>query len=170
MELAIENSELEILTDFLDEALEHLEGIEEKVLKLEDSQDLDLVNAIFRPIHTIKGTASFLGLNDIKYLSHELETLLDDLRNSLIEVSAELVDVLLEGIDSLAQILRAVQTAIDDADQAADPVKLVVAEIDFTENITAINVLKNNPASDDSPSVEKGTKEPEQPPKNHQMC
>ncbi len=160
MELAIENSELEILTDFLDEALEHLEGIEEKILKLENSEDMDLVNSIFRPIHTIKGTASFLGLNDIKYLSHEMETLLDDLRNNLIKVSAELIDTLLDGIDSLAQILRAVQTAIKNTDQAADPVKLLIAEIDFTENITAINVLKKISKADDSSSAEKREEEP----------
>lgn len=160
MELAIEKSELEILTDFLDEALEHLEGIEEKVLKLEDSQDLELVNSIFRPAHTIKGTASFLGLNDIKYLSHELETLLDDLRNSLIEVSAELIDTLLDGIDSLAQMLRAVQTAIENVDQAADSVKLIIAEVDFAENIKAINLLKKDSNSTDSSPSENGTDEP----------
>ena len=142
MELKIATIELDVLTDFLDEALDHLEGIEEKILQLENSQDLDLVNSIFRPAHTIKGTASFLGLNDIKYLAHELETLLDDLRNNLISVTSELIDTLLDGIDVLAQMLKAVQNAVNESDQSVDPVLLSIADIAFEDNIAEINTFK----------------------------
>ncbi|RLC14193.1 MAG: hypothetical protein DRH93_21025, partial [Deltaproteobacteria bacterium] len=147
MELTIAALELEILVDFLDEALEHLEGIEEKILQLENSQDQDLVNSIFRPAHTIKGTASFLGLNDIKYLSHEMETLLDDLRNDRISVSAELIDTLLDGVDCLANMLAAVQEGIKNSDQSKDPVLIDIAHIEFQAIIDAINAVKENQES-----------------------
>ncbi len=142
MELKIAAIELEVLVDFLSEALEHLEGIEEKILQLENSQDLELVNSIFRPAHTIKGTASFLGLNDIKYLGHEIETLLDDLRNALISVTNELIDTLLDGVDVLAQMLKVVQNAINESDQTVDPVSLSIVDVAFEDNIAAINSLK----------------------------
>ncbi len=149
MELSIAALELEILTDFLDEALEHLEGIEEKILQLESAEDLEMVNSIFRPIHTIKGTASFLGLNDVKYLSHELETLLDDLRKKLISVSGELIDVLLDGIDTLAKMLAEVQNGMDNADNSTDPVTLLILDLYFADKIEDINELKHSGAATD---------------------
>lgn len=144
MELTVAVLELEILVGFLDEALEHLEGIETKILQLENSQDMELVNSIFRPTHTIKGTASFLGLNDIKYLAHEMETLLDDLRNETITVSAELIDTLLYGIDSLSNMLTAVQEGIKNSDDSNDPLLIHIAEIEFKGVIDAICRLKKD--------------------------
>ncbi len=158
MELTIAALELEILVDFLDEALEHLEGIEEKILQLENSQDQELVNSIFRPAHTIKGTASFLGLNDIKYLAHEMETLLDDLRNDRIGVSAELIDTLLDGVDTLADMLVAVREGVNNSDRSKDPVLIQIAEIIFNEIIDAINAVKEN---QEFKKTDKAKKEPE---------
>jgi len=159
MELTIAALELEILIDFLDEALEHLEGIEEKILQLENSQDIELVNSIFRPAHTIKGTASFLGLNDIKYLSHEMETMLDDLRNDRIGVSDELIDTLLEGVDTLATMLVAVQEGIKNCDQSKDPVLIIIAQVKFKEIIDAINAIKENHEPKETDKIEKKSKD-----------
>jgi len=159
MEFSITALELETLISFLDEALEHLEGIEKNILQLENSQDLDLVNSIFRPVHTIKGTASFLGLNDIKDLSHEMETLLDDLRNEKITVSAELIDALLDGVDTLAKMLLTIQAGIQTSDRANDPVLITVEDVEFQEIIDEISLLNadNAPASLLPDSVEKPT-------------
>ncbi len=71
----------EIFLEFLSESHDHLEESESNVLSIEeDTGDLELINAIFRNIHSIKGSAGFLGLTDMQKLSHELETLLDKAR------------------------------------------------------------------------------------------
>lgn len=104
-EKAVDESDLEVLSSFMQESRDHLENIEEKILKLEDGEDPDLVNDIFRSMHTIKGVASFIGLNKIKTLSHSMESVLDKLRDNEIEVTTDLVDLLLSGVDLLNKML-----------------------------------------------------------------
>ncbi|MCK5673163.1 MAG: chemotaxis protein CheA [Spirochaetales bacterium] len=98
--------DMEILASFLSETNEHLENIETKIVSLENIDDPEIINEIFRSMHTIKGVASFLGLNKIKDLSHSLENLLDNLRDNLISINSELVDILLEGTDTLNQMIN----------------------------------------------------------------
>ncbi|MCD6390092.1 MAG: Hpt domain-containing protein, partial [Desulfobulbaceae bacterium] len=72
----------ELLSGFISEAYEHLESIEVHVLELEqDPDNLDIINNIFRPFHTIKGVSGFLNLKTINTLAHTTENLLDDVRN-----------------------------------------------------------------------------------------
>ena len=67
--------------DFLVEAGEHFELIEQNFLVLEENPgDLDILNAIFRSVHTIKGASGFLGLQKVQGLAHIGENILDDLR------------------------------------------------------------------------------------------
>ena len=71
----------ELVANFLPEAQEHLEGIETHLIFLEQHpDDLEAINAIFRPFHTLKGVAGFLNLAQIQELSHEVEWLLDRVR------------------------------------------------------------------------------------------
>ncbi len=142
MELSISKLEIDVLKDFLVEAQEHLSGIEERILQLETDQDIELVNSIFRPAHTIKGSASFLGLNDIKYLAHEMETLLDDLRNNKIQVSTELIDILLTGVDTLSRMLRKTSNAVEEANHDNDPVTFSLPDISFEAVIKDINEVR----------------------------
>lgn len=143
MDLSISKLELDVLNDFFVEAMEHLDGIEEKILQLETSMDRDLVNSIFRPAHTIKGSAAFLGLNDIKFLAHEMETLLDELRKNKISVSSELIDTLLAGVDILGQMLTTTKGCLEDSDTGSDPVVFSLPDIDIKETVEAIQNLKN---------------------------
>jgi two-component system chemotaxis sensor kinase CheA len=106
----------EVLSSFISEAHDHLDAIEERILRLEKNADPELVDSIFRSIHTIKGTASFLGLEAINSLSHELESALDDVRSGSLAVTGDLVDVLLKGTDWLA---RAVAVTEDQASSGA---------------------------------------------------
>lgn len=86
--------------EFINESTEHIDNIETKILELEDSpDDKDLINEIFRPFHSMKGAAGFLGLVDINKLSHEAETLLDLARKDKIIVTKPVVDILLESLD-----------------------------------------------------------------------
>jgi len=97
--------DMDILASFLSETDEHLENIEAKIVSLENSEDPETINEIFRSMHTIKGVASFLGLYKIKDLSHSLENLLDNLRDNLISIDSNLIDILLEGTDTLNNMM-----------------------------------------------------------------
>ena len=73
--------------DFLVEAQEHFEMIEQNFLTLEeDPGNLDILNAIFRSVHTIKGASGFLGLAKVQSLSHIGENILDELRKGRMSV------------------------------------------------------------------------------------
>lgn len=114
MKLTVSKDELANLLDFLNESEEHLSGIEERILKLEASKDIELVNSIFRPIHTIKGTSSFFGLQDVTAFSHEVETLLDDIRKGRIpDISGSIIDVLLESVDVISRMLKRTMQAVE---------------------------------------------------------
>ena len=91
----------EILQDFLLEAGEILELLgEEQLVELEKSpEDLELLNAIFRGFHTIKGGAGFLALDSLVTVCHKAEDVFDVLREGKRTVTAELMDVILEVVD-----------------------------------------------------------------------
>ncbi|MBA3015651.1 MAG: chemotaxis protein CheA [Proteobacteria bacterium] len=94
--------DVELLTGFVGETMEHLESIEVNVLELEDNPgDLEIVNKIFRPFHTIKGVAGFLNLKSIQRLAHSTENLLDDVRNGVHVMDAGVIDVVLKVGDFL---------------------------------------------------------------------
>ncbi len=92
----------EILQDFLVEASEILELLSEQLVELEHSpNDGELLNAVFRGFHTIKGGGSFLSLTGLVEVCHSAEDLFNMLRNGEKEVSAELMDVVLRVLDVL---------------------------------------------------------------------
>ncbi|MEL0036552.1 MAG: Hpt domain-containing protein, partial [Gammaproteobacteria bacterium] len=92
----------ELLEDFLIEAGEILESLSEQLVDLENNpDDPDLLNAIFRGFHTIKGGAGFLGLDNLVHVSHITENIFDLLRNQQRSVTAELMDVILQALDSV---------------------------------------------------------------------
>lgn len=101
-----EEADMEVLVSFIQEAQDHLENIEEKILKLETNHESAFINDIFRSMHTIKGVSSFLGLDKIKNVSHSLESVLDALRESRFNVNSVLIDVLLEGTDILMRMIH----------------------------------------------------------------
>ncbi len=107
--------DLDIVTSFIQEAVDHLDDIEHRVLNLEVDYSDDLVNSIFRSIHTIKGVASFVGFSYVSETSHELETLLDDVRNGMHEITDELITVLLDGTDVLAKIVGGIEAQVSAA-------------------------------------------------------
>ncbi len=95
-----------LLRDFIVEGLEYIDEIEVNLLNLEqDPENLDCVNAIFRPFHSIKGVAGFLNLEAIRDLAHTLENLLDKVRNKELLVSSRLIDIILDGSDVLKAII-----------------------------------------------------------------
>ncbi len=98
----------ELVAELLQESLEHLSDIEPDILELEKSGKNvsdEILNHIFRAIHSIKGGFSFFGFTNIRDLSHELENLLGRLRDKQQEITVEIIDVLFEGMDKLKHLL-----------------------------------------------------------------
>lgn len=92
----------EILQDFLVEAGEILELLSEQLVELESRpDDADLLNAIFRGFHTVKGGAGFLQLHELVECCHIAENVFDILRKGERSVDAELMDVVLEALDAV---------------------------------------------------------------------
>ena len=92
----------EILQDFLVEAGEILELLSEQLVELESRpDDADLLNAIFRGFHTVKGGAGFLQLHELVECCHIAENVFDILRKGERKVDSELMDVVLEALDAV---------------------------------------------------------------------
>jgi|GEM_PF-2913685 len=90
-----------IIEDFIQEALDPMEEIEDKLLSAEDDpKNLD-IDSIFRHLHSIKGTASFLGLNSIQHISHAGENLLDHVRSNPDILSQTIIRTTLRVVDMI---------------------------------------------------------------------
>ncbi|KPU58751.1 cheW-like domain protein [Pseudomonas fluorescens] len=100
----------EILQDFLVEAGEILEQLSEQLVELESRpDDADLLNAIFRGFHTVKGGAGFLQLNELVECCHIAENVFDILRKGERRVDSELMDVVLEALDAVNSMFSEVR-------------------------------------------------------------
>ncbi|MBA5762380.1 chemotaxis protein CheA [Vibrio sp. 404] len=100
----------DILQDFLVEAGEILELLSEQLVELENNpNDKDLLNAIFRGFHTVKGGAGFLSLTELVDTCHGAENVFDILRNGQREVTASLMDTMLKALDTVNEQFKAVQ-------------------------------------------------------------
>lgn len=100
----------EILQDFLIEAAEILELLSEELVELEnDPENADLLNSIFRGFHTVKGGAGFLALNNLVDACHGAENVFDILRTGKRKVTAELMDVILQSLDTVNDMFAQVQ-------------------------------------------------------------
>lgn len=113
--------DIEIVKEFLVESNDHLDDVESKILKLEENpEDADIINSIFRPVHSMKGSAGFLGLKGIGKVSHELETLLDEARKNKIKITSEIIEILYEGVDILKRLREYIAKKIDNKNVSAD--------------------------------------------------
>ncbi len=103
----------ELLRDFISEGEEHLTAVENNLIELEnDAGNTELLDAIFRPFHTIKGVAGFLNIEDIQQLSHEFENYLDEVRSGEIEFTSDAATLVLEGVDAFREIFQSLQESL----------------------------------------------------------
>ena len=126
----------EILQDFLVESGEILELLSEQLVELEQNpHDHDLLNAIFRGFHTVKGGAGFLQLDALVDCCHVAENVFDILRNGKRSVDADLMDVVLRALDSVNSMFEEVRAGNDPS--PADPVLLKDLERFACEEVAA---------------------------------
>lgn len=109
----VSDEDLEILVDFVSEAEENLDAIEVHLIELEqDPGDTEIINNIFRPVHTIKGVAGFLSLKKINQLAHTTENLLDSARSGEFLINNRVTDVILESVDMLKRLVERVKSGV----------------------------------------------------------
>ena len=106
----------ETLQAFKEESHEHLDGIENDLLAIEEAGadiDQELVNKVFRAMHSIKGGAGFLGLNAVKTLAHAAEDLLNKIRNKELVPTAPVISSILDAADLVNRLLNQPKGAIE---------------------------------------------------------
>lgn len=114
----------DILQDFLVEAGELYENLNEQLVELEQNPlDADLLNAIFRGFHTIKGGAGFIGVTPLIELCHRAENLFDKIRNGERQYSSENADIILQAYDAIGVMITGLQNGERELEHA-DPALL----------------------------------------------
>ncbi|KUI98802.1 chemotaxis protein CheA [Vibrio sp. MEBiC08052] len=147
----------DILQDFLVEAGEILELLSEQLVELENNpEDNDLLNAIFRGFHTVKGGAGFLALTELVATCHGAENVFDILRNRQRKVTSGLMDTMLRALDTVNEQFQAVQdreplepadpTLLEELHRLSQPAS---ADEDESEDI----LLSSDTSSDDDTSL-----------------
>ncbi len=131
MKAAMEFSD-EMLSDFLDEAADLLDRFDNDLMQLDRTVraalpappvlDPDLLNALFRSAHTVKGLSAMLGLGNMNRLTHRLENVLDAVRQSELTVTPSTIGTVFRCLDRLGSMLDRLRTCGDDACDAQEVV------------------------------------------------
>ncbi len=117
----------EIFNDFIEEAQDHLNGIEDDLLSIEEAGENfneDIVNKVFRAVHTIKGGAGYLGLKNVQELAHNSENVMAKIRAGELIPKPSIISTLLDAMDTLSTLINRHESS---------------NEIDISSNLTALN-------------------------------
>ena len=120
----------EILNDFLTETTEMIDGLDQKFVELETQPDnKDLLNEIFRAMHSMKGSAGFLGFNHLVDVTHRAESILNKLRQGEMAVVPEIITVILETVDTVKAIMTEIRTSGTDVKIPVETMSLKLDDI-----------------------------------------
>lgn len=134
----------EVLVGFIDETIENLQASEQMFIHLEENlDDVDTINAIFRPIHSLKGTSGFFGLVKTKELAHTMENILDAVRKGEKKATKDVLNALLTGIDQLNLIFQNVRAGGEEIRDKAQSEKYekVKQQVEYTLTAKDIDTL-----------------------------
>ncbi|MBM7571840.1 chemotaxis protein CheW [Aquibacillus albus] len=116
---------------FIDESKEHIQSLNHHLLELEnDSSNIDTVNEIFRSAHTLKGMAATMGFQDLANLTHQMENVLDAVRNKKVTINSDVLDIVLEAVDHL----EAMVVDIANGGKGKQDVKKLLQQLRSIEN------------------------------------
>ncbi|OAS83316.1 chemotaxis protein CheA [Metabacillus litoralis] len=116
---------------FIEESKEHLQACNEKLLDLEKNpNDLAIVNDIFRSAHTLKGMSATMGYEDLASLTHQMENVLDAIRNEMLSVTPALFDAVFASVDALEEMVY----SITEGGDGKKDVSAIVAMLKSIEN------------------------------------
>ena len=148
----------DLLSEFLTETAESLDVVDVELVKFEqDPNNADILDNIFRLVHTIKGTCGFLGLPRLESLAHAAETLMGKYRDGS-PVTPEGVSVILETIDRLKEILGELEeTGAEPAGSDDD----LISQLDAFSGVGAAAATADAPPADEAPAAGEAPAEPE---------
>ncbi len=149
----------EILEDFLVEAFELIEQIDQDLVELENNpEDLELLNRIFRVAHTVKGSSSFLNFDVLTKLTHHMEDVLNKARKGELKITPEVMDVVLKSIDMMKELLVAIRDNGNDTDVGMDITEICSA----LDAISQGNDIPAKPAQEKVVEIAKSEQEDEE--------
>jgi two-component system chemotaxis sensor kinase CheA len=149
----VSRDEESVRGEFIAEAQELIEGLSRDLLLLDHGQkegsiDPDLINAVFRGVHTLKGISGMFGFAELGEVSHVLEDLLDDLRLGRVELTQTVLDVLFEGVEVLQRLLTEDEGPSADGDRFRERVRAAqanrspadesLADLGFDESVLSV--------------------------------
>lgn len=135
----------EIMEDFLIEAFEMVDQLDQDLVELESNpEDLELLNRIFRVAHTIKGSSSFLNFDILTSLTHNMEDVLNKARRDELKITPDVMDVVLLSIDLMKALLQAIRDSGTDAGSG----------IDISDAVTKLQAISQGTAGGASPAAE----------------
>ena len=122
---------------FIEESKEHLQTCNEQLLVLEKNpEDSQIINDIFRAAHTLKGMSATMGFDDLAQLTHQMENILDEIRNGRMKVKPEILDVVFLAVDDLESMILSIA-------EGGDGKRDISLTIEKLKNLID---LKNRPA------------------------
>ncbi|HEW91408.1 MAG TPA: chemotaxis protein CheA [Thermotogaceae bacterium] len=136
------------LSVFIEETREYLQLLNEKMLSLESNpDDIEVINEIFRALHTLKGMSATMGFENMAKLCHKMENIFDLFRNQKAFVDSEIIDALFAGIDTLEKML---QKILDDRSDEMDISDLLeIYESFYSRASSGVEVQKNGVEDED---------------------
>lgn len=148
----------EFISIFLSEANEIVEGLENDLVLLEDNKsDEDLLNKIFRSAHTLKSSAGTVGFTTMSELNHVAENLLEKVRSGKLDVTPQMITVLLEFLDTVKLMLQNIVDGVGEADGVTniESLKAKIKAIAEGNDISTVSVEKK----EEAPKTEEKPKE-----------
>lgn len=142
------NQYLEI---FIEESQEHLQSLNQSLLGLETNpKEMKILNEIFRVAHTLKGMAATMGYTKMTSLTHQMENVLDAIRNGKVDVTTGIVDILFECLDFLENAVNHIASNGSEGNQTADDIIVKLNDVlNHKPQASAASIL-NAPRSTDS--------------------
>ena len=130
----------ELLSGFLDESETYLTHLNDELMALEESiaesddssgneVDIEILNAMFRDAHSLKGLSAMLGFDDINHLTHKVENVFDAARNNSLVVTRHVVEVILESVDLLSELIEGLSSDAPGDSNAFEAVTVKLAQL-----------------------------------------
>ncbi len=137
---------------FIEESKEHLQACNEHLLELEkDPENIAIVNEIFRSAHTLKGMSATMGYDDLASLTHQMENVLDGIRNMKINVTPSLLDIVFKAVDYLEEMIFSIADGGNGKKDVSDVVFLLKKiesgkDIKYEDTTVAVELKTENQA------------------------
>jgi two-component system chemotaxis sensor kinase CheA len=125
----------ELVQVFLEESEDEIRELEAGLIKLEEEQDDEsIINRVFRAAHTIKGSAGLVGFDDISIFTHDIENILDRIRNKELKITKKLISNLLSAVDLLKRLISASAEGEDIDKNEVESITLTLKRFTGTKN------------------------------------